>query len=77
MNEVLTPMGVRRILLVSDSQHLIRARVLFENEGFEVFAAPADTIAHGSSGPTARLQLMEKVVREQAARLYYRAAGYL
>ena len=77
MNEVLTPMGVRRILLVSDSQHLIRARVLFENEGFEVFAAPADTIAHGSSGPTARLRLMGKVVREQAARLYYRAAGYL
>ena len=77
MNEVLTPMGVRRILLVTDSQHLIRARVLFENEGFEVFAAPADTIAHGSSGPTARLELMEWVVREQAARLYYRAAGYL
>ena len=77
MNEVLTPMGVRRILLVTDSQHLIRARVLFENEGFEVFAAPADTIAHGSSSPTARLELMEWVVQEQAARLYYRAAGYL
>ncbi len=77
MNEVLSPMGVRRILLVSDSQHLIRARALFENEGFEVLTAPADTIANGSSGPTARLKLLDWVVREQAARLYYRAAGYL
>ena len=77
MNEVLVPMGVRRILLVSDSQHLIRARVLFENEGFEVFAAPADNLSHLSSGPSARLKLMEWILREQAARLYYRAAGYL
>ena len=77
MNEVLVPMGVRRILLVSDSQHLIRARVLFENEGFEVFTAPADTLSPLSTGPSARLRLLEWILREQAARLYYRAAGYL
>jgi uncharacterized SAM-binding protein YcdF (DUF218 family) len=77
MNEVLTPMGVRQILLVSDSQHLIRARILFENEGFEVFAAPADTLSPLSDYPLSRLKLMLWILREQAARLYYRAAGYL
>ena len=77
MNEVLFPMGVRRILLVSDSQHLIRARVLFENQGFEVLTVPADTLSPESTGPSARLRVMEWILREQAARLYYRVAGYL
>ncbi len=77
MKEVLTPMGVRSILLVSDSQHLIRARILFENEGFEVLTAPADVMSVLSSGPTARLSLVEWVLREQGARLYYQASGYL
>ena len=77
MNEVLLPMGVRRILLVSDSQHLIRARVLFENQGFEVLTVPADTLSPEGASPSARLRIMEWILREQAARLYYRVAGYL
>ena len=74
--EILAPMGVRRILLVSDSLHLVRARSIFENQGFEVFAAPADTLSPRSTDPTARLILMYWVLREQAARWYNRAAGY-
>lgn len=77
MKEVLTPMGVRRILLVSDSQHLIRASLLFENEGFKVFGIPANTIGSNSGSPSARLNLMEWIVREQAARFYYHLSGYL
>ena len=76
VNEVLAPLGGRRILLVSDSLHLGRARLIFENQGFEVFAAPADTFSPQSTRPTARLGLMRWVLREQVARLYNRAVGY-
>jgi uncharacterized SAM-binding protein YcdF (DUF218 family) len=72
----LRPRGARRILLVSDSQHLVRAARLFERAGFEVLAAPADSISPASATPGARLGLMLAVVQELLSRLYYRVAGY-
>ena len=73
----LEPLGVRSILLVTESQHLIRAKPLFENVGFEVFAAPANDYALQPGGPGGRLVLMKRIAEEQAARIYYRIAGYL
>lgn len=69
--------GVRKILLVTDSQHMMRARGLFEREGFEVLAAPADDFSRDASEPGGRLELMRRVLQEFVVRIYYRTAGYL
>ncbi len=69
--------GVRKILLVTDSHHMSRAQKVFENVGFEVLAAPADDLSSASESPGERLRLMHWVLRELAARFYYRLAGYL
>jgi uncharacterized SAM-binding protein YcdF (DUF218 family) len=34
--------GIRRIALVTDPAHMLRARMLFESVGFQVLPAPAD-----------------------------------
>lgn len=72
---LLQPRGVRRILLVTDSQHMSRARVLFERAGFEVFPASVDDVSSWEAGPEQRLRLMRWVMKEFVARLYYRVAG--
>ncbi|HLC41536.1 MAG TPA: YdcF family protein [Methylomirabilota bacterium] len=74
---LLRPRGIRKILLVTDSQHMARAQLLFERAGFEVFAAPADDFSNISEHPEGRLELTRRVLEEILARLYYRLAGYL
>jgi uncharacterized SAM-binding protein YcdF (DUF218 family) len=69
MAGLLQPMGIRTILLVADSEHMIRAQPLFERVGFTVHPAP---VALYKSG----LELTRDVVQEFLARLYYRLAGY-
>ncbi len=73
----LRPMGVRKILLVTNSLHMARARGLFERAGFEVLAAPPDDLSKTSGEPEDRLQLMRQILEELIAQLYYRVAGYL
>jgi uncharacterized SAM-binding protein YcdF (DUF218 family) len=69
--------GARRILLVTDSQHMRRAQGVFERAGFDVLAAPVDDIPLDASGPEGRLLLTRWILEEWAARVYYRVAGYL
>ena len=73
----LEPRAVRRILLVTDSEHLTRAVPLFQGAGFEVLPAPADSVSSATDGPEERLKLLRRVGQELMARLYYRLAGYL
>jgi uncharacterized SAM-binding protein YcdF (DUF218 family) len=73
----LRPMGVRKILLVTNSLHMPRARRLFELAGFEVLAAPSDDLSKTSGEPEDRLQLTRQMLEELIAQLYYRVAGYL
>ena len=75
--ERLFPLGIETILLVTEGQHLIRAVRLFENEGFQVYPAPADDYSIQPTGPGGRIALMKRILEEQAARIYYRLAGYL
>lgn len=77
VGSLLGPTGVRRILLVTDSLHMARARGVFERAGFEVLAAPADELSSLERNPEKRLQLMRRVLEELLGWLYYRAAGYL
>jgi uncharacterized SAM-binding protein YcdF (DUF218 family) len=67
----------RRVLLVTSPQHMLRARRLFEDAGFEVLAAPADDGSRTERRPEGRLKLTREVLQEVLARLYYRMAGYL
>ncbi len=74
---LLRPMGVQRILLVTDSQHMVRAQGLFERAGFEVLAAPADDFSSSADAPEERLRLMRRNLGEILARIYYQVAGYV
>lgn len=71
----LQPLGVRRILLVTGSLHMPRARRTFERAGFEVLAEPVEDVASSALGPLDRLDLALAVLKEAVARAYYRAAG--
>jgi uncharacterized SAM-binding protein YcdF (DUF218 family) len=74
--EALAPRGIRRILLVTDSQHLLRAGGVFERAGFDVLPAPADAVPHDST-PENRLYLARDVAEELVARALYRLSGSL
>jgi len=77
IGELLRARQVRRILLVTDSQHMSRARRLFERVGLEVLPAAADDISDTARSPEARLKLTRTALEEIIARLYYRMARYL
>jgi len=68
---------VRRILLVTDAQHMARARALFTQVGVEVLPATTEEVSSVARTPEDRLRLMRAVLGEALARLYYRTAGYL
>jgi uncharacterized SAM-binding protein YcdF (DUF218 family) len=75
--DLLKPRGVHRILLVTDSQHMVRALPLFERAGFDVLPATADDVSEAVESPEGRLRLVRNVLQEFFARVYYRSAGYL
>lgn len=66
--------GIRTVLLVTDSQHMRRARHLFEGAGFSALPAPIDEISLDASSPEERLRLIRWIGGEWLARLYYAAA---
>ena len=74
--DALVPRGIRRILLVTDSQHMLRAGGVFERAGFEVLPAPSDAEPHDSS-PENRLYLAREVGEEVFARALYWLSGSL
>ena len=76
-SESLRPRNVRKILLVTESIHMRRAKLLFERAGFEVLASPWDQPSETALLATDRLWLAYRLVQETLALLYYRAAGYI
>jgi uncharacterized SAM-binding protein YcdF (DUF218 family) len=71
----LSASGATRILLVTGSHHMWRARALFERQGFEVLPAPVDEVPPSGSRPELRLSLARSLLQEGMARLIYRLAG--
>jgi uncharacterized SAM-binding protein YcdF (DUF218 family) len=69
--------GGRRILLVTGTYHMPRARLLFEREGLDVAPAPVVEISPVTDQPDARLELGRLLLQEALARVYYRVAGFL
>jgi len=66
-----------RIVLVTDRQHMPRARRLFQRLSFAAQPAETDDIPYPARQPEDRLRLTRRVVEEYAARIYYHVAGYL
>jgi uncharacterized SAM-binding protein YcdF (DUF218 family) len=75
--ELLREHNGHRILLVTESLHMRRAKVLFEHEGFEVWPAVSRSYSSGIFFPGDRLWLAMRVGQEFTALLYYRLAGYI
>jgi len=75
--EDLAPRGIRRILLVTGSEHMPRAAALFRRAGFEVVEAPVEELSSTLGQPQARLELSRVLLRELLARAYNRVAGFL
>ena len=74
---LLQPRGVRRILLVTNSEHMTRAKAVFERAGFDVLPVSADDVSETASTPEGRLHLTRILLQEFVALAYYRVAGYL
>jgi uncharacterized SAM-binding protein YcdF (DUF218 family) len=68
---------VRRVLLVTSPQHMLRAQRLFERAGFDVLPAATGDASRTDSRPEGHLKLMREILQEALARVYYRVAGYL
>jgi uncharacterized SAM-binding protein YcdF (DUF218 family) len=69
--------GARRVLLVTDPQHMRRAAALFEQLGFQVRPAAADYPRSAATSPEGRLRLMRETLGELLSLTYHRLAGYL
>lgn len=69
--------GRTRILLVTGSHHMWRARALFERQGFDVLPAPVTEVATAGSRPEQRLGMARNLLQEGTARLVYRLAGVI
>jgi uncharacterized SAM-binding protein YcdF (DUF218 family) len=74
---LLSPRGVRRILLVTGSHHMPRARAFFMLEGFDVLPASVEEVAASAVRPEERLALARGLLQEALARLAYRLVGVL
>jgi uncharacterized SAM-binding protein YcdF (DUF218 family) len=70
------PTAVRKILLVTDASHMLRARRLFEQARFDALPVPVGGTVRAEPSPEARLSLVRDLFQELVARLYYRIAGY-
>ena len=69
--------GARSVLLVTGSFHLVRARAVFERQGFAVHPAPVEEVSLRPTKPGERLRLTQALAREVLGWLYYRLAGYM
>ena len=74
---LLSPRGVRRVLLVTGFHHMPRARALFLGQGFDVLPAPVEEIAPETARPELRLGLTRSLAQEGMARLIYKLAGII
>jgi uncharacterized SAM-binding protein YcdF (DUF218 family) len=72
---LLSAQGRVRVLLVTGSHHMWRARALFERRGFEVRPAPVDEVPAAGERPEVRLGIARSLLQEGMARLVYRLAG--
>jgi uncharacterized SAM-binding protein YcdF (DUF218 family) len=69
--------GWKRLVLVTDGFHMLRARLAFEHEGLQVAPAPTMMWRVYGARPTVRFEKFGAVVHEYGGLLYYRARGWI
>jgi len=69
--------GWKRVVLVTDGSHMLRARLAFEHEGLQVATAPTLMWRVYGERPTVRFDKFGAVVHEYGGLLYYRARGWI
>lgn len=69
--------NVQRILLVTESLHMRRAKLVFERAGVQVLPAISADYSRVANTPGDRLWLTTRIFQETAALIYYRVAGYI
>jgi uncharacterized SAM-binding protein YcdF (DUF218 family) len=74
---VLAARNLKQILLVTDSLHMRRAKLVFERAGLQVRPAASDDMSSYAITAEERLLLSEEVLLESVGLLYYRLAGYI
>lgn len=74
---LLRPRQITRIILVTESFHMRRAKMVFERTGLQVLAAPSDDYSRSSGNVQGRLKLVRRILEESAALVYYRIFGYI
>ncbi len=77
---ILQPQGVKRILLVSDPNHMLRAKLTFEKAGFTVYPAPIpwDRLSEKwSLLSVGRVGLLHRVLYEYGGIVLYWWRGWL
>ncbi len=77
ISALLKERNIDRILLVTESLHMRRAKLLFERAGLQVLPAPSDNYSIAAKSPGDRLWLAMRIGMESAALVYYRLTGYL
>jgi uncharacterized SAM-binding protein YcdF (DUF218 family) len=77
ISRLLMHRGLRRILLVTESLHERRSKLVFERAGLEVFSVPSDDYPFSSGSPSRRLWLAARMAQESIALAYYHLVGYI
>jgi uncharacterized SAM-binding protein YcdF (DUF218 family) len=75
--DLLKSRQVNKVILVTDSLHMRRAKLSFQKAGFDVQPASWDHYADTAVSPTERIWLMSRIAQDTLALLYYRLAGYI
>jgi uncharacterized SAM-binding protein YcdF (DUF218 family) len=77
ISSTLRARNATRILLVTESLHMRRAKLVFEHAGLKVQPAVSDDYPAVLLSPQDRLWLTLRIVQEGAGLIYYRLAGYI
>jgi uncharacterized SAM-binding protein YcdF (DUF218 family) len=77
ISQTLHARNATRILLVTDSLHMRRARLVFERAGLQVQPAASSNYPDVLGSPADRLLLTLWIVRETGGLIYYHLAGYI
>jgi uncharacterized SAM-binding protein YcdF (DUF218 family) len=77
ISQTLRARNATRILLVTESVHMRRAKLVFEHAGLQVQAAPSADYPAFVVSPRDRLWLAVRITQEIQGLIYYRLAGYI
>jgi uncharacterized SAM-binding protein YcdF (DUF218 family) len=77
ISRMLRDRNATRVLLVTESLHMRRSKLVFERAGLQVQPAVSDDYPAFLISPGDRLWLTMRIAQEVAGLIYYRLAGYI